>query len=407
MAEQVLDPERLREPYSPQGGRGYRPYLQITTRQTDDVGESMLLNMGPQHPSTHGVLRIEVILSGEEVEDLRCHLGYLHRCAEKESEASTYLQVVPYTDRLDYVAPMTMAYTYSLAVERLGNFQVADEVEYYRMAIVELQRIASHFLAIGTFGIDMGSFSPFLWAFETRERILGFLEAISGGHLLYNYIWPGGVQRAPMLDYKARIEALLKETEHTMNKLVGPVLSENAIFIQRTAFSGVMTAEVALAYAISGPNLRGSGVNRDLRKDEPYGLYQKVDFNTSVAKGQYGPLGSCLDRYLARGGEVLESVKIIRQCLSRIPDGPLDVHEGLPAKWDLPKGECYFRGEAARGELGVYLVSEGGPKPYRCKFRSPGYHSIQVIPEIARGSYIADLVAIIGSLDFVMGEVDR
>ena len=385
----------------------FRPYVQYVRREGNELGEQMVVNMGPQHPSTHGVLRVEVVLSGEEVADLRCHIGYMHRCAEKESENSTYPQIVPYADRLDYVAPMTNAYCYSLAVERLARLSVSPEVEYFRIAINEIERVASHLLAIGTFGIDLGAFTPFLYAFEAREKILKFFEYISGGHLLYNYIWPGGVQRQPPADVKSRIEEILRDVETAMNTEINPVLTTNRIFIDRTATVGVMTPEVALAYAITGPNLRGSGAKRDLRRDEPTPFYDKLDFEVCVGCGQFGPLGSALDRMMVRVDEINESIKIVRQCLARFPDSGLDVHAGLPMSWNIPAAECYFRAETARGELGVYLVSDGTNKPARCKYRSPGFHAIQVIPEIARGQYLADLPVIIGSLDFVMCEVDR
>lgn len=407
----------IRDPQAPSTGalpelpapvhRGFRPYVQYLVQVAPDVGEPMTLNMGPQHPSTHGVLRVELQLSGEEVQDLRCHIGYMHRCAEKESENSTWLQIVTYCDRLDYVAPMTNAYTYSLAVERMLGLAVSDEVEYWRMAVNELERIASHFLAIGTYGIDLGAFTPFLYGFEAREKIMKFFEYISGGHLLYNYIWPGGVQRQLPADFKARTRELLEAARRAMREQIHPVLTGNRIFIDRSSGIGVLSPDIAAAYAITGPNLRGSGVARDLRKDEPCARYAHVEFEVPVGQGEFGPVGSSLDRYLVRAREIDESVKIVEQCLDRLPDRPIDVHAGLPKKWEVPAGESYFRFETARGELGVYIVSRGGPKPYRVKYRSPCFHAIQVLPEIARAHWVADLPAIIGSLDFVMCEVDR
>jgi NADH-quinone oxidoreductase subunit D len=385
----------------------YRPQVQYVAVDSKDVGEQMTLSMGPQHPSTHGVLRVELKLSGEEVQDLHCEIGYMHRCAEKESEASTYLQAVPYNDRLDYVGPMLNAHVYSLAVERLFNITPPPEVEYLRVAISEMQRVVSHLVSIGTFGIDVGAFTPFLYAFEVREKILKFFEYISGGHLLYNYMWPGGVQRQPPSDFKPRVEELLKEVESAMITEITPVLTGNRVFIDRTANIGVLQQETALAYAITGPILRGCGIERDLRKDEPYALYDTIDFDVCIGKGEFGPVGSCLDRYLVRVNEIYQSVQIVRQCLTRIPETGMDVHAGLPASWNAPAGESYFRGEISRGELGVFLISDGSSKPYRCKYRSPSFHAIQVLPEIARGHYLADLPAIIGSLDFVMCEVDR
>lgn len=385
----------------------YRPYVQYVRQESNEFGEPMVVNMGPQHPSTHGVLRVELLMSGEEVQNLRCHIGYMHRCAEKESENSTYLQIVPYTDRLDYAAPMTNAYAYSLAVERLMGLRVSNEVEYLRMAINELQRIASHLLAIGTFGIDLGAFTPFLYAFEMREKILKFFEYISGGHLLYNYIWPGGVQRQLPADFHAQVEGLLAGVHDAMGREINPLLTTNQLFIDRTAAVGVLRPDVALAYSITGPNLRGAGISRDLRRDEPCALYSTVDFDVPVGRGDFGPVGSCLDRYLVRVLEIGESIKIIRQCLEKIPSTPIDVHAGMPAKWNAAKCESYFRAETARGELGIYLIADGSDKPCRVKYRSPGFHAIQVIPEISRGHLLADLPVIIGSLDFVMCEVDR
>ena len=387
-------------------GHDFRPAIQYAGWNGSDIGEAMTVNMGPQHPSTHGVLRVELRLSGEEVQDLRCHIGYMHRCAEKEAENSTYIQIVPYTDRLDYVGPMLNAHAYSLAVERLMGIRVPADVEYLRVAVCELQRIASHLLAIGTFGIDVGAFTPFLYAFEARENILKFFEYLSGGHLLYNYIWPGGAQRPPAADFKPRVETLLAQIEHAMDGEINPLLTENSIFIQRTAGIGVLRPEAALAYAITGPNLRGSGIRRDLRKEEPYALYDTLEFDVPYGKGEFGPVGSCLDRYLVRIREIGESAKIVRQCLKLLPES-VDVHAAVPATWKAPKAECYFRAETARGELGVYLISDGSDIPSRCRFRSPGFHAIQVIPEIGRGHLLADIPAIIGSLDFVMCEVDR
>jgi len=390
-----------------EGARGYRPKVEYVRSDTPDSGDLMTINMGPQHPSTHGVLRIELKMSGEEIQDARCHIGYMHRCAEKESENSTYIQIVPYVDRLDYVAPMTNAYGYSLAVERLFGLEVSPGVEYLRMCVNELERIASHLLALGAFGIDLGAFTPFLYAFEAREKILKFFEYISGGHLLYNYIWPGGVQRPLPSDFRARVEELLSAVETSVNESINPVLTQNTIFIERTADIGILKPETALAYAITGPNLRASGVSRDLRRDEPCARYDEMDFEVCVGRGEFGPVGSCLERYLVRLREISESVKIVRQCLAKMPVEPIDVHAGLPSTWNAPEGECYVRFETARGELGFYLISDGSSKPYRCKFRSPGFHSIQVIPEISRGHFLADMPAIIGSLDFVMCEVDR
>lgn len=367
--------------------------------------EEMVINMGPQHPSTHGVLRLEVVLDGEIVVDVIPHIGYLHRCFEKHAEHMTnYQQVIPYADRMDYLASMNNDWAYALAVERLLKIEVPPRVEYIRVIMAELQRIASHLIAIGTFGIDMGAFTPFLWCFRDRERILDLFEMTCGARLLYNYIWVGGVSHDLPPGFVEKAKAFCKYFLPNVKELNG-LLSYNHIFIKRTANIGVLPADVAINYACSGPMLRASGVNFDLRRDDPYGVYDKFEWEVQVGKGEMGTVGDCWDRYMVRVREMEQSVKIIEQALDQLPDG--DVHAAIPKRIRPDAGEVYVRTESPRGELGFYIVSDGSATPYRVKARAPAFVNLSVLPEISRGAMIADLVAIVGSVDIVLGEVDR
>ncbi len=368
-------------------------------------GEDMILNMGPQHPSTHGVLRLELVTDGEIVEKVTPHIGYLHRCFEKHSENMTYPEVMPYTDRMDYIASMNQNFGYALTVERLMDIQVPERVEYIRVLVAELNRIASHLVSIGTYGLDIGAFTPFLWAFRDREKILDLLEWLSGARMLYNYIWIGGVARDLPDVFLEKTKEFLDYFEPKIDELNG-LLSFNKIFIERTAEVGILPPEVAISYGVTGPNLRGSGVRWDLRLDDPYSIYDRFEFDIPIGTDQHGPVGSCWNRYMVRIWEMKESVKIIHQALDHgIPEG--DVHEAIPKRIRPPEGDIYVRTETPRGELGFYLVSDGSDKPYRLKARSPCFTAISALNEIARGAMVADLVAIVGSLDVVMGEIDR
>lgn len=367
--------------------------------------EEMIINMGPQHPSTHGVLRLELVVDGEIVIDVIPHIGYLHRCFEKHCEHMTnYQQVIPYVDRMDYVCSMNNEFAYVVAAERLLKIQVPERVEYIRVIMAELQRIASHLIAVGTYGIDIGAFTPFLYCFRDREKILDLFEMTCGARLLYNYMWIGGlshdipanfVQQAK--DFCAYFKPQLKDFNN--------LLTYNEIFVKRTAGAGILPVDVALNYACSGPMLRGSGVDWDLRRDDPYSVYHKFDWEVAVAKGENGPVGSCWDRHIVRMKEMEQSVRIIEQALAQIPEG--DVQSAIPKRIRPNPGEVYARTESPRGELGFYIVSDGTATPYRIKARSPGFVNLSVINEISRGAMIADLVAIIGSIDIVLGEVDR
>ena len=367
--------------------------------------DEMILNMGPQHPSTHGVLRIELKTDGEVVKDARPHIGYLHRNFEKHAENIDYQGVIPFTDRMDYVASMGNSLTYALAVEKLMGVEVNERVQSIRVITSELQRIASHLLSVGTYGMDIGAFTPFLHSFIEREKILDLFEWLCGARLLYNYNWVGGVSHDLPDGWVDKVRVFVDTFDAAVDDLQN-LLSHNKIFTKRTAEVGIIPPDMAVQYAVTGPNLRGSGVKWDLRKDEPYCGYQKYDFEIPVGQGRYGPIGSCWDRYYVRVREMRESQKIIRQALDQLPaDG--DVHESVPKRVKPKPGEAYARSEAPRGELGYYVVSDGGLIPYRVRGRSPGFVVMGLFHEIAKGEMIADMVAIIGSLDIVLGEIDR
>ncbi len=378
--------------------------MYIEERVPTDEGEDLILNMGPQHPSTHGVLRLELNLDGEYLKGVRPHLGYLHRCFEKHAEQLNYHQVIPYTDRMDYLGAMSQELGYVLAVEELADIEIPPRVQYIRVIMNELQRIASHLLALGTFALDIGSFTPFLYNFRDRERILTLFEEVSGGRLLYNYIWIGAVARDISDDFPRKVKNFLDYFEDRIDEF-DRILTFNRIFINRTADVGIIPEDVAIDYGVSGPNLRASGVKWDLRKEEPYSLYDELDFDVPVGQGAYGELGSAWDRYWVRIQEMRESMNIIRQLIDHIPDG--DIHEAFPTSLRPPEGEVYKRTETPRGDLGFYIVSDGSDHPYRIKARSPCFCSLSVLPKIAYGAMIADAVATVGSLDIVMGEIDR
>lgn len=367
--------------------------------------DQMKVNMGPQHPSTHGVLRLEIETDGEIVTEVIPHVGYLHRCFEKHAESMTYPQVIPYTDRMDYVASMNNNLGYAIAVEKIIGLEVPDRVEYIRVIMAELNRISSHLLAIGTYGLDIGSLTPFFLAFRERERILDFFEMTCGARLLYNYIWVGGLSHDLPDGFEADVREFLDRFEKVIVEVYNPLLTENQIFVKRTANVGILPKELAINYGVTGPNLRGSGVEWDLRRDDPYSIYDRFDFEIPVGHGEKGAVGDCWDRYMVRIHEMEESIKIIRQALDGLPEG--DIWEAVPKNIRVPKGEIYGRTETPRGELGYYLKSDGGKGPSRLKVRSPCFCTLSVIPELGRGTMIADLVAIIGSIDIVLGEVDR
>ena len=372
-------------------------------------GDEMVVNMGPQHPSTHGVLRLELVLDGEVVKKVTPHIGYLHRNFEKHAENISYNEVIPFCDRIDYIASMNQDMAYALAVEKLiGITELPEKVEYLRVLCCELNRIASHLVAVGTFGLDVGAFTPFLWAFRDREKILDLLEWISGARFLYNYIWVGGLAREMPEGWPEKVREFVDYFEPKMDEF-NKLLTKNHIFIERTSDVGVLPPDVAISYGCTGPVLRGSGVKWDTRKDETYSYYDKFDFEIPVGKGQFGPIGSVLDRYLVRIEEINQSVKIIRQALEGLePYKHQDVKSAIPRRIRPPAGaEVYVRSETPRGELGFLIRSDGSDVPYRVKARSPCFSNISVIDDISRGGMVADLVIIIGSIDIVLGCVDR
>lgn len=367
--------------------------------------ELLEINMGPQHPSTHGVLRLLIHTDGEIVHSVRPYIGYLHRCAEKIAEGCDYRQFVVYTDRLDYLAPMNCNFGYVVAVEKLLGVTVPERAEHIRVVCAELQRIASHLIAFGTFGLDMGAWTPLLYAFREREVILNIFERLCGGRMLYNYYDIGGVRfdlpegfAREVLDFCDLFEPKLDE--------YNTLLSYNKIFIERTADVGVISAADAHAYGCTGPVLRGSGVPWDCRKDDPYSIYDRFEFDVPFGTGEMGSLGDSWDRYMVRIREMQESVRIVRQAVAKLPDGPVKAPE-IKRAVKVPAGAAYTRTESSKGELGFYVVADGGATPFRCKIRSPSYSNLHVVEKIGPGLMISDLVAAVGSLDLVLGEIDR
>jgi len=366
--------------------------------------EEMILNMGPQHPSTHGVLRLELLLEGEIIKKVTPHIGYLHRCFEKHAEAMTYPQVVPYVDRMDYLASMGNEFGYVVAVEKLLDIKVPERVEYIRVIMAELQRIASHLVALGTYGADIGAMTPFLFCFRDREKILHLFEITCGARLLYNYMWVGGLSHDLHPDFIRLTKEFIQYFRPKVVEL-NELLTNNKIFIERTANIGILPVDVAINYGVSGPMLRGSGFKWDIRRNDPYSIYDRFDFDIPVGQGLMGTVGDSWDRYYVRVLEMEESLKIIEQAIEQIPEG--NVSEAIPKRIKPPVGEVYARIENPRGELGYYIISDGTTNPFRVKVRPPSFVNLAVMDELCRGHMVADVIAILGSVDIVLGEVDR
>ncbi len=366
--------------------------------------EHMVLNMGPQHPSTHGVLRLELELEGELIKKVVPHIGYLHRCFEKHAEAMQYNQIIPYTDRMDYLASMYNNFGYVIAVEKLLGIEVPERVQYIRVIMGELQRIASHLVALGTYGLDIGAFTPFLYLFRDREKILTLFEMTCGARLLYNYMWVGGLSHDIHPDFQRMTKEFVNYFKPTIVELDN-LLSYNKIFIERTANIGILPIDTAINYGVTGPMLRGSGIKFDLRKDDPYSIYDRFDFDIPVGKGIYGTVGDCWDRYYVRVREMEQSLRIIEQAIDNIPEG--DVQSAIPKRIKPPKGTVYTRVENPRGELGYFIISDGNTNPFRVKVRAPSFVNLEVMGELCKGHLVADVIAILGSVDIVLGEVDR
>jgi NADH-quinone oxidoreductase subunit D len=386
--------------------------------------QNFTLNFGPQHPAAHGVLRLVLEMDGEVVERADPHIGLLHRGTEKLIEYKTYLQAVPYFDRLDYVAPMNQEHAFALGVERLLGITPPPRAQYIRVLYAEISRILNHILNITTMALDVGAMTPLLWGFEEREKLMEFYERASGARLHAAYFRPGGVRAdlpaALLDDIMGFIEGFPKHIDD-----VDELLTGNRIFRQRTVDIGVASAEEAFDWGFTGPMLRGSGVAWDLRKAQPYDVYADMDFDVPVGKN-----GDCFDRYLVRMEEMRQSLRIMKQCIEKMPGGPVVVENNkiVPPKraemkrsmealihhfklytegYHVPAGEVYAAVEAPKGEFGVYLVADGTNKPYRCKIRAPGFAHLQALDFLSKGHMLADVVAIIGSLDIVFGEIDR
>ena len=360
----------------------------------------MLLNMGPQHPSTHGVFRMVLWVDGEKIVDVVPHIGYLHRGSEKLCEGEQYHQVITLFDRMDYIANFNNEQVYCRAVEKLMGLEVSERSEYIRVILCELNRIASHMLFIATMGLDAGAMTPSMFCFRGRERIQGLFESVSGARMMHNYFRIGGLKEDVPENFVAEVREVLdlikKDTEES-DKL----LSFNEIFLARLKNIAVMTAEDAIDYGLTGPCLRASGVDYDLRKAVPYSVYDRFDFDVPI-----GLDGDCWDRYYLRVQEIYQSVRIIEQALDQLPDG--EVVSSLGRRLIRPPaGEVYVRGENPRGEIGVYLVSDGADRPYRVKVRPPSFCNLSSLKHMLKDAWIADSVVILGALDIVLGEVDR
>ena len=378
-----------------------------------EVGQT-IVSIGPQHPSTHGVLRLELITDGELVVAVDPHIGYLHRCFEKHAEALPFNQIIPYVDRMDYVAAMNSEHVYAMAVERwLGiENQIPPRVEYIRILVAELNRLASHFVAIGTYGLDIGAFTPFLWLMRDREHILRMLEWVSGARMLYNYIWVGGLFYDLPPGFEERVKEFIVYLKPKLKELEDLLLN-NAIFISRTAKVGVIPRALAVNCGLTGPMLRASGIKQDLRKSSGYSKYADFQFDVPIGKGEMGQLGDCWDRTYVRVMECFESIKILEQCVEKLQkeykrDQSFDPQSACPKKIRPATGQYFFRGETPRGELSFFMVADGKSDiPVRLKARTPSFSNLSILPEIAKGCLIADLIAIVGSVDLIMGEVDR
>jgi NADH-quinone oxidoreductase subunit D len=372
--------------------------------QIDVRSEEMLINMGPQHPSTHGVLRIVLRTDGEMVLDATPHLGYLHRCKEKIAENLAYFQYIGYTDRLDYLSAMNNNHAWALTVEAMAGIEAPKRAEYIRVLASELNRIASHLISFGAYGLDMGAFTPFLYAFREREYILDLFEQLCGARLTYSYINVGGVTWDLPPGFLEKLSEFLDYFQLKIDEY-NDLLTYNHIFIKRTANIGVATHDLCIGYALSGPMIRGSGIPLDLRRDRPYSIYEKLEFDVCVGSGTQGTLGDCWDRYWVKMQEMKQSVRILRQVIAQMPAGPFRAK--LPKTLRIPPGEIYREYENPRGHLGFFIESQGGPIPYRVKIRGPSFVNLAVTGELCRNVLLADVPAIIGSIDVVMGEVDR
>ncbi len=403
------------------------PAARARPEEVEDLhGEKMVLNMGPSHPATHGVLRIILELDGEIITKATPDIGYLHRGDEKIAENMTYTQFIPYTDRLDYLAPLANNVAYALAVEKLLGIdkQLPLRCQYIRVICAELARLSSHLLGLGSFAMDVGAMTVFLHTFTEREKIYNLCESLTGARFTTSYTRIGGVSRDLPPGWVEQCRKFLEEVVLNIDE-AETLLTRNRIFVDRTQGIGVIPKADAVDYGLSGPNLRGSGMDHDLRKTQPYLIYDQLEFDVPI-----GTAGDCYDRYLLRMEEMRQSVRILHQCLDKLPDGPVNVPDMkvvLPPKdrvltrmeelihhfinvtqgVNAPAGDVYFGHENPKGELGFYIHSKGGGTPHRLKIRAPSFVNLSILPKLLPGHMVSDIVAILGSFDFVMGECDR
>ena len=374
--------------------------MQVQQQPTNqDNAIDLMINMGPQHPSTHGVFRLVIWVDGERIVKAEPHIGYLHRGSEKLCEDELYSQVITLFDRLDYVANLNCELAFCMAVEKLMEIEVPERAQYIRTIFCELNRIASHMLFYGVYGMDAGAVTPILYGFRERERIQSLFESVTGARMMHNYFRVGGVNEELPDDFDQRLSKLTDELKQGIDEC-DDLLSQNEMFLARTKGIGDIGPEDAIAFGVTGPALRASGVLEDVRISEPYSIYDRFDFGIPV-----GTYGDCWDRYYVRVEEMRQSMKIIEQAMEQIEPGPTMASVRRIVR--PPAGEVYMRTESPRGDFGVYLVSNGGDKPYRVKVRAPSFANLQALKHLLRDAYVADSVVILGSIDIILGEVDR
>ena len=372
---------------------------QYPTEQADAL--DLMVNMGPQHPSTHGVFRVVIWVDGERIVRAEPHIGYLHRGSEKLCEGELYSQVITLFDRLDYVGNLNCELAFVLAAEKLMDIEVPERAEHIRVILAELNRIASHMLFYGVYGLDVGAMTPVLYGFRERERIQELFESVTGARMMHNYFRIGGVKEDLPADFPARMSSLMEQLNRGIAEC-DELLSQNEMFLARTKGIGAVSTQDALDFGITGPALRASGVAEDVRISEPYSIYDRFDFGIPV-----GTYGDCWDRYYVRVEEMRQSMRIIEQAMAQMEPGPIMASDRRIARPRPPKGEVYVRTESPRGDFAVFLVSDGSDKPYRVKVRAPSFANLQAFQHMLRDAYVADAVVILGSIDIILGEVDR
>ncbi|MEE2885274.1 MAG: NADH-quinone oxidoreductase subunit D [Chloroflexota bacterium] len=368
---------------------------------SENTGDTidLMINMGPQHPSTHGVFRLVIWVDGERITRAEPHIGYLHRGSEKLCEDETYSQIITLFDRLDYVANLNCELAFCLAVEKLMQLEIPDRASYIRIILCELNRIASHMLFYGVYGLDIGAITPVLYGFRERERIQSLFESVTGARMMHNFIRIGGVKQDLPDNFSTQISTIIDELKRGIDEC-DSLLTNNEMFLARTKGVGTINPKTSIELGLTGPSLRAAGVVEDIRISDPYSIYDRFDFAIPV-----GSNGDCWDRYYVRVEEMRQSLKIITQCMQQMESGPVSAKVRRIAR--PPAGDVYLRTESPRGDFGVYLVSDGSPKPYRVKVRAPSFANLQALQHLLRDSYVADAVVILGSIDIILGEVDR